>query len=210
MFYCLYQITNIVNNKIYIGIHQTMNLNDSYMGSGKLLLAALKKYGKDNFKKTILEVFTRECDMIKREIEIVTEDFCRRDDTYNIMPGGKFGSSERNGLSFAGRNHTDEAKLLISNAATCRKHNSSAKEKMSANNFAKRNPDAHHEHVTKLGKLLKSEEHKKKIKESALIVKSGQKNKGKSKPKVQCPHCKKEGGINTMGRWHFDKCKFIA
>jgi len=25
---------------------------------------------------------------------------------------------------------------------------------------------------------------------------------------VKCPHCDKDGGINVMKRWHFDKCKF--
>ena len=26
---------------------------------------------------------------------------------------------------------------------------------------------------------------------------------------VKCPHCKKEGGANTMKRWHFDNCKSL-
>jgi len=29
----------------------------------------------------------------------------------------------------------------------------------------------------------------------------------KHKPRVECPHCKFIGAINTMGRWHFDNCK---
>ena len=28
--------------------------------------------------------------------------------------------------------------------------------------------------------------------------------------KVICPHCKKEGGISIMNRWHFDNCKFTG
>ena len=31
--------------------------------------------------------------------------------------------------------------------------------------------------------------------------------RGKPKPKVQCPHCAKEGGQGVMSRFHFENCK---
>ena len=31
-------------------------------------------------------------------------------------------------------------------------------------------------------------------------------NMRKPKPKVTCPHCGKEGGVNNMKRYHFDRC----
>jgi hypothetical protein len=31
---------------------------------------------------------------------------------------------------------------------------------------------------------------------------------GVPKEKITCPHCGKVGGKNTMGRWHFDNCKY--
>jgi len=39
------------------------------------------------------------------------------------------------------------------------------------------------------------------------VKKSTTINMCKPRSKVTCPHCNKEGGSNTMHRWHFDNCK---
>jgi len=91
MFYTIYKITNLLDGKIYIGKHQTKDLNDGYMGSGKHLKRAIFKYGIENFKKEILFQFDNETDMNTKEAELVTEEFCLSEDTYNLCPGGKGG-----------------------------------------------------------------------------------------------------------------------
>ncbi len=87
-YYTVYKTTNLINNKIYIGLHATDNINDGYLGSGIFLKKAIKKYGYKNFKKEILYVFDNKKDMITKEKEIVNEDFILRKDTYNMSKGG--------------------------------------------------------------------------------------------------------------------------
>ena len=101
MFYTIYKITNLINNKIYVGKHQTKDLNDDYMGSGKHLRHSINKYGIENFKKEILFVFDTETEMNAKEKEIVSEEFCLRNDTYNLCNGGQGGFSfiNRSGLN---------------------------------------------------------------------------------------------------------------
>jgi hypothetical protein len=61
------------------------------MGSGKHLQHAAEKYGIENFEKEILFQFDNNEEMNAKEAELVTEEFCLREDTYNLCPGGKGG-----------------------------------------------------------------------------------------------------------------------
>lgn len=100
MYYTIYKTTNLINGKFYIGKHQTKNLDDGYMGSGKRLKRSIAKYGLENFKKEILYIFETEDEMNAKEKELVTEEFCQRENTYNLCEGGKggFGYINKNGL----------------------------------------------------------------------------------------------------------------
>jgi hypothetical protein len=84
----LYQITNLVNNKIYVGVHKTDNIDDGYMGSGKRISYAIEKYGIHHFRKEILEFFDTYDAALSREAEIVTAEFLLREDVYNLRKGG--------------------------------------------------------------------------------------------------------------------------
>jgi len=91
MHYTVYQTTNLVNGKIYIGAHKTADLKDIYMGSGKILLHAIAKHGIDNFKKEILFEFDNPADMYSKEKELVNRDFIKSNSNYNINVGGNGG-----------------------------------------------------------------------------------------------------------------------
>ena len=87
-FYYIYKITNLINQKIYIGAHSTNDINDGYMGSGKGIKCAISKYGIANFQKEILEYFDNVDSMFLKEKEIVNEQFVKNKNTYNDVVGG--------------------------------------------------------------------------------------------------------------------------
>lgn len=51
MYHIVYKTTNNVNGKIYVGVHSTIDIYDNYIGSGKTLKKAIKKYGKRYLRK---------------------------------------------------------------------------------------------------------------------------------------------------------------
>lgn len=88
-YHYFYKITNNINNHFYYGVHATNNLNDGYMGSGKRLHYAYKKYGMENFTKEILKFFDTTADAYKYEAEVVNEQLIKNPDCYNIKCGGE-------------------------------------------------------------------------------------------------------------------------
>lgn len=89
----IYKTTNRINGKVYIG--QDKNNNPSYYGSGKKIQSAIKKYGKENFIKEILEECIDEKHMNEREIYWIS--YYKSQDRkigYNISEGGKEGDRQ--------------------------------------------------------------------------------------------------------------------
>lgn len=86
--YIVYLTLNKVNGKIYVGQHKTRFLDDGYIGSGNAISSAIRKYGFENFERIVLFDFKTFEEMDEMEKEIVTNDFCGRSDTYNIISGG--------------------------------------------------------------------------------------------------------------------------
>jgi len=91
MYHIIYKTTNTINKKWYIGYHSTTNINDEYLGSGKLIISAIKKYGKESFIKEILYIFPTKEEALLKEKELVNEDIVNDRSTYNSKIGGEGG-----------------------------------------------------------------------------------------------------------------------
>ena len=94
MCYILYKVTNIINNKIYIGVHkQTDDYGpfdfDGSLGSGDQIKKAVTKYGKTCFIRETLGAYDHEETAYMHEAAIVNETFVSDRNTYNISLGGK-------------------------------------------------------------------------------------------------------------------------
>lgn len=101
--YIVYETTNLINNKIYIGLHKTEDPNvfDGYIGNGIYITQpytyqyaktafqyAVKKYGPSNFKRKTLAIFNTLEEASTLEAELVNEKFLERNDVYNMVLGG--------------------------------------------------------------------------------------------------------------------------
>ena len=134
----IYKITNIINNKIYIGkriFTKEKFLRVNYFGGGKLIKLSISKYGIENFSREIIEEVDNE---ILSEREIYWIKFYNSRDLkigYNLKEGGESKSGRKcgslseetkqklrikalkqfeNGGIFKGKKHTEETKKKIS------------------------------------------------------------------------------------------------
>ena len=96
----VYVITNIINNKKYVGFTSEghlkrfkNHLKEARHGGNRLLCKAIRKHGKDNFSVELLEVVGSHKDAIRREQELIMEHktFAGDEDGwgYNTTRGGE-------------------------------------------------------------------------------------------------------------------------
>lgn len=218
----IYKTTNLINGKYYIG-KDARNLN-YYLGSGKLLKKALKKYGKNNFVKEILEV----CNSLE-ELEDREKYWIKKLNSinkgYNITEGGTGGdiftnnpNKEKIRNKLKKRIYSEEVKKIKLKNLILFQHGNQHP------NFGKKQSqdtkDKRKKTIERLGlTLMLGKNHTEETKEKIRIKKIGKRhseetkekmrkssNKGGSQKTFTCPYCGKTGG-NTMFRWHFKNCK---
>jgi hypothetical protein len=87
----IYKTTCKVTGKFYIGMHSTDNLDDGYLGSGKMLGYSRRKHGDENHSKEILEVLPSREALKLREKEMVNEKLLSDPLCMNLKIGGEGG-----------------------------------------------------------------------------------------------------------------------
>jgi len=197
--YTVYKTTNLINGKIYIGVHKTENPCDNYLGSGIAIKRAIKIYGSNNFKKEVLFEFDNPVDAYAKEKELVTSEFILLENTYNMTTGGSVSinwDEDRkltHSMKVSGSNHPMFGK----------KHKPESIEKIRAKGLGKKHTEefkkALSERLTGKQSLVKGIPQSKESNEKRSIA-------HKNIPKVTCPHCSKAISPQNAKRWHLDNC----
>lgn len=73
-YHIIYKTTCLTTGRYYIGMHSTDNLDDGYLGSGVRLNRSVKKYGKQQHTREILEILPTRQAASDREKELITEE----------------------------------------------------------------------------------------------------------------------------------------
>jgi group I intron endonuclease len=219
----IYKTTNLINGKFYIG-KDTRNLK-CYLGSGELLKRAIDKYGKENFKKEILEFCDNLSELDSRE-KFWIKELKAIENGYNLTEGGTGGDTFTNNPN----------KELIRDTLEKRVYSDDVKQKRIKNlipfqkgenhpNFGKKQTDETKN--KRKEKFLKNgytspmfgknhtEESKEKNRQKHLGKKLSEETKQKMRESAKnvilidyiCPFCGKEGKGNSMLLWHFENCK---
>jgi DNA-directed RNA polymerase subunit RPC12/RpoP len=204
----IYKTTNLLDNKIYIG--QDSNNNPNYYGSGKVLCYKIKKYGKENFKKEILEFCETKEQLNEREIYWIAKlKSTDRKIGYNLTFGGQNGWTDEMRLKLR-----ETKKRLSYKPSAARKIQMAVEAKqryglgLVSKEFLKNQGK-----ISERGSIVWCEfvcsKCLKQVKGKSNLKRYHEENCGKykEKEKLECPYCNKTGARSGMLQWHFEKCK---
>lgn len=87
-YHFLYKTVNEKNEKYYIGVHSTNDIDDGYLGSGTKIKKSIQYHGRESHKRTILGFFETREYAFDKEKEIINEELLKDPKCMNIMTGG--------------------------------------------------------------------------------------------------------------------------
>lgn len=151
----IYITENLINGKKYIGKRSKPERDINYLGSGKYLKRAINKYGKENFKSTVLEWCNTQEELNEKErYYIKLYNAQKSSDYYNISEGGDWGDvskgmtqeqykswGEKIRQHHLGTKHSEETKKRQSQARLGITYSEETIEKMRIANSGSNNPN---------------------------------------------------------------------
>lgn len=114
-----YVVINKINGKLYFGKHSTPKLEDGYIGSGKGIKLAIRKYGNENFQR--IELAFCDSSELAYDLEsvLIDKEIIKCRNTYNRELGG-YGWPT--GIDNPSHRMSEETKRKIGIAVSGRKH----------------------------------------------------------------------------------------
>lgn len=198
--YCIYKHTCVVTNKSYIG--QTCDFNRrvkehlSPTSGCTAFSRSIKKHGWDNFTTEILACGLSVNEANDVEAKMIVEYNTLSPNGYNLTAGGNNGKL------------SEETKRRISVANRGKCKTEEHKQKLRKPKPPRSDAQRQRAREKQLGKHHTDQAKLKVATARRGVGKSDDTKRKMSKPKQQvtCPHCKKEGGLPQMKRWHFLNC----
>lgn len=93
-YHVLYKTTCIATGSYYVGIHSTNDLKDGYQGSGKILLASIRKYGRKNHYTEVMQMTTSREELLLLEKTVVNDQMLSDPRCMNLVVGGNTSGHE--------------------------------------------------------------------------------------------------------------------
>jgi len=210
----IYATFNLVNGKFYVGSHMSNKdpNSDKYLGSGVRIKYAIRKYGRVNFKREIIEFYHGEDIEEFRDLETywinsleaVTLGYNLKESANSPYTEGKsVGDKIAKTLRGVPKSESHKRNLSKSKQGSkpwnlgvpCREE---VKKKIQATSKKRVIP---REHIEKMHKAVTGVPKSKRFKK---IISDSWKNR----EEIKCPHCGlKSKSLGNMNRYHFNNCK---
>lgn len=190
----LYIKQHTITGKLYFGKTYDKRGPVEYPGSGTHWKNHCKKHGKEYVATLWYYLFESKDEIMEFALKFSEEmDIVKSDQWLNLKPengidGGATGriksKEEIDGLIYRNKNRlwTEESRNKIASKLTGTVHDQDMRDKISKIHS---------------GKIVTDE----------TKLRMSMHQKGKNKPKLECPYCQKIGGNSNMTRYHFDNCK---
>ena len=229
-----YVIVNVANGMWYWGVRKPHRWpDDGYMGTSGYVNVDIEKYGRENFKKTILEFFDTYEEARDAEKDLIRPDL-NDQRCYNKSCGGKFAAGEKHPMY--GRTHTEEAKQKISKTQIGKKCSLETRQKLreAHKNMPEDRKRNRRQKISEKRKIQKppmlGKKHSEQTREKMSQTHLGKISSLKGKPlsaehrikisnrlkgripekKYICIHCNKGPMTKSMyNRWHGEQCSSL-